>query len=378
MRHLIGCFFLVLLTAVASWAQDPGAIAIFARDPDLLIEYNARMIEARDRLGLSENQVRVLRVNTARWNAKDYARFGFQQTELPLASVVRLTPKGYVGALVGYPDFVERQIADPGHASERLLRRWADAAGVSVRPAEPLIRVVTMDPPSDSRLGLGREILVNVQAQPGGSATLLSSTNTSVPLPELGAGLYQGRYRVTEKEAAPVQLTVQFVSKDGFTEEKLLGNYLAEGWTAPKFVSVLPIGPDVYQVKGTAPAGALVKARCHIDMGRFLFIGYPDYDEEWQVQADERGEFTFTMDLNQADTRRSDITLEARFTAVASDPQDPTRLTEETQFSTPIRMIQYNRYYYSPFYSDFGLGWGSGWYAPGYYGRYYGRRRWCR
>lgn len=345
LRLLWVCFF-CWLTCSAAFAQEPGTVALFGQDPKTLIDMNAQMIEVRDRLGLSENQVRILRVNTSRWSAADYARFGFRKEETPLASLVHLTPKGYVQDLVGYPEFVERQVSDVPAASERLLRRWAEAARLTVRPPDSMIHVATMDPPADASLGLGREILVTVQAQPGGTASVISSGNVSEPLPELGAGLYQGRYRVTEKEPGPVTLTVHFANRDGFTEEKLLGNYVAEGWTAPQFVSVLPVGPDVYQVKGRAPAGAVVRAKCHIDMGRFLFIGYPDYDEQWEVQADENGEFQFTMDLNQADTRRSDITLEAKFTAVAVDPQDEQRITEETQFSTPIRMLNTNRYYY--------------------------------
>jgi hypothetical protein len=333
---------LVLLCCLGglAWGEPGGAVAVFGRDPGSLQSLGAELLSARDRLGLDDTKLRVLRVNTSRWTPKDYARFGFTPEDLPLASVVTLNPKGFIARMVGYPDFVERRVVDAPVAADRLLKRWAEAGNVT--PAMPLIRATTMYPESDQILVLGHEILVHVQAESGGNATIVTTSGHSAPLREVGAGLYQGIYAVSEGDEGPVRLSVQFVGKNGATEEKPIGHFLAEGFTPPRFLSVLPVGPDVYEVRGSAPPNSIVRAKCHIDMGRFLFIGYPDFDQEWQVQTDANGEFVLPLDLNQATTRRADITLEAQFTAVAVDPKNEARQTPETQFKTPIRMMNYN------------------------------------
>lgn len=333
-------FVLICCLSGLAWGQPAGAVAVFGRDPGALESVGGQLLSARDRLGLTESNVRVLRVNTSRWKPKDYARFGISPEDLPLAAAVRLNAKGFIASVIGYPEFAERRVASADVAADRLLRRWAEAT--QVRPAEPLVRAMTMHPPSDSVLSMGREILINVQAESGGKATLVSTNGASTPMAEVGGGLYQGIHTVGENEEGPIRLSVQFVSKTGAAEEKPIGHYLAEGWTAPRFLSVLPVGPDVFEVRGAAPPNSVVKAKCHIDMGRFLFIGYPDFDQEWQVQTDANGEFVLPLDLNQSTTRRADITLEAQFSAVAVDPKNEARQTAETQYKTPIRMLNYN------------------------------------
>jgi hypothetical protein len=365
---------------LVSWsvAAEPAraVIAVVAADGPTLDTLSGELMAARDRLGLSDKQVWLSRVATQGWKLKQYQGLGIRASDLPMVALARLNAKGKVVALVGYPDLVERSIAQPKVSAERLLRHWAESNNVVVQPTAPLIRAATMSPEPTHPFPIGAEILLTVQAATPGIVQVNSASNRSVTLPELGGGLYQGKYVVSEEEKGDVALMAHFVGSQGQQADFPIGVFQAIGWVPPQFISVNPLGGDVYQVRGTAPPGSLVKARCHIDMGRFLFVGYPDFDGEWTVQTDRNGEFTFNLDLNQSETRRNGE-LEAEFTAYAENPNKPEQRTEETKFIGKVRMINYTRIY-NNYYGGYGSGYG--WGRPGfnfgwgYPGWGYGRR----
>lgn len=373
MRSLFCC--LLLLTSTA-WAQMPrGVLLVIARDRAAAESLSAQLIAARDRAHLSENQLEVRRVLAQGWSPRRFQELGILARDLPLAGVARYNASGKLLGLVGYPDFVERQIQDPAATGDRLVHRWADANGVATQPAQPLIRAITVVPELKDPLPIGAEVLVSVQAESGGTTLLNSSSNRTLTLPEAGGGLYQGKYVVQPEEKGDIALIAHFSSAKGATEDKPVGHFEAIGWVPPQVTGIEALGNDIYRVSGTAPPQALVKAKCHIDMGRFLFIGYSDYNQDWTVQADDKGLFAFNMDLNQSETRRSDIDLEARFTLYAQNPENEAERTADSEFTGKVRMTYQHRI--SPAYTgggwagyrggfNFGLGY------PGYgrWGRY--------
>lgn len=368
------CFLLLLTSTVL--AQSPrGILVVVARDRAGAESLSAQLIAARDRAHLSENQLQVRRVVAQGWGPKRYQELGILARDLPLAGVGRYGAGGKWSGLVGYPDFVEKQISDPVTSGDRLVQRWAEANGVALQPPQPLIRAVTVVPDLSEPLPIGAEVLVTVQAESGGTTLLNSSSNRTLTLPEAGGGLYQGTYVVQPDEKGDIALIAHFSNAKGASEDKPVGHFQAIGWVPPQITSIDALGNDIYRVSGTAPPQALVKARCHIDMGRFLFIGYSDYDAEWAVQADSKGVFAFNMDLNRSETRRSDIDLEARFTLYAQNPENEAERTADSEFTGTVRMTYRHRI--SPAY--YGAGWGGyrsgftfGLGSPGYgrWGRY--------
>ena len=367
MRWMILVLCALTLASPPLMAEPAHAIlAVVAADSPTLETLSRELLATRDRIGLSQEQVTISRVLTQRWKPSYYKGLGIKVSDLPMLALARTNAKGKVVALIGYPDFVERSIADPGPSAERILRRWAEANGVAVQPAQPLVRAASMSPEPGQPFPIGSNILLTVQAASGGTVVVNSASNRTVTLPELGGGLYQGNYTVSAEEQGDVALMVHFVGSRGEETDYPLGVFQAMGWVPPKILSINPLGGDVYQIRGSAPPGSVVKAKCHIDMGRFLFMGYPDYDGEWTVSADERGEFAFNLDLNQAETRRNGD-LEAQFTAYAENPDKPEQRTEEIQFNSTVRMATYTRSYnnyYGSYYSNFGWGrpaWGLGW-----------------
>ena len=344
-------FFCLLLSA-SVLAQSPRAIlVVVARDREAAQNLSAQLIAARDRAHLSENQLEVRRVLAQSWSPKRFHELGIAGGDLPLAGVGRYNAKGQLLGLVGYPDFVEKRISDPTGSGDRLVQRWAEANGVA---AQPLIRAVTVVPELKDPLPIGAEVLVTVQAESGGTTLINSSSNRTLTLPEAGGGLYQGKYVVQPEERGDIALFAHFSNAKGASEDKPVGHFQAIGWVAPQITAIESQGNDIYRVTGTAPARALVKAKCHIDMGRFLFVGYTDYDAEWSVQADDKGTFTFNLDLNKSETRRSDIELEAKFTLYAQNPDNEQERTADSEFTGNVRMTYIHRI--SPAY--YGGGWG--------------------
>lgn len=373
MRSLIFCLFLTSLV----WAQAPrGVVVVLANDRTTAERLSEQLIAARDRAHISENQLQVRRILSQGWSPKRFAELGLKSSDLPLEGLGRYSGNGRFLGLVGYPDFVERQVSDANISGDRLVRRWAEANGVALEPPQPLIRAVTVLPEIKEPLPIGAELLVSVQAQSGGSVLINSSSNRSVTLPEAGGGLYQGVYKVNPDEKGDIALIAHFSDAKGVSEDKAVGHFQAIGWTSPQILSVDATGNDIYRVSGTAPPGALVKVKCHIDMGRFLFVGYTDYDQEWTVQADPKGQFAFNMDLNQAETRRSGIDLEAKFTLYAQNPDNEQERTEETAYSSTVRMHysgpSYPASYYSGGWGGYRSGFSFGLGYPGYY-RPFGR-----
>ncbi len=375
MRSLFCCFLLLTSSALA---QTPrGVLLVITRERAAAERLSAQLIAARDRAHLSENQLEVRRVLAQGWSPRRYQELGILARDLPLAGVGRYSGSGKLLGLVGYPDFVEKQIQDGPATADRLVQRWAEANGVATQPAQPLIRAITVVPELKEPLPIGSEVLVTVQAESGGTTLLNSSSNRTLTLPEAGGGLYQGKYVVQPEEKGDIALSAHFSSAKGAIEEKPVGHFEAIGWVAPQITAVDALGNDVYRVSGTAPPHALVKVKCHIDMGRFLFIGYRDYDADWTVQADEKGVFAFPMDLNQSETRRSDIELEARFTLYAQNPENETERTAYSQFTSKVRMTYQHRispdYYgggWGGYRSGFGFGLGLGSPCYGRWGRY--------
>lgn len=351
-----------------------------ARDRSGAENLSTQLIAARDRAHLSENQLQVRRVLAQGWSPKRFQELGILAADLPMAGVGRYSSSGKLLGLVGYPDFVEKKVSDAAGSSDRLVQRWAEANGVALQPPQPLIRAVTVVPELQEPLAIGAEVLVSVQAESGGTVLLNSSSNRSLTLPEAGGGLYQGKYVVQPEEKGDIALYAHFTNTRGVSEDKPVGHFQAIGWVPPQITSVESLGNDVYRVSGTAPPRALVKARCHIDMGRFLFVGYSDYDAEWTAQADDKGAFAFNMDLNKSETRRSDIDLEAKFTLYAQNPDNEAERTADSEFSSTVRMTYLHRI--SPAY--YGGGWGNGYRSgfnfglgyPGYYGRWGRGGRW--
>ncbi|MFN8614008.1 MAG: hypothetical protein U0931_41130, partial [Vulcanimicrobiota bacterium] len=323
---------------------------------------------------LSENQLEVRRILVQGWSPQRYRELGFKPADLPLEGLGRFSSSGRFLGLVGYPDFVERRVGDAESSSDRLVRRWAEANGVALEPPQPLIRAVTVVPEIKEPLPIGAELLVSVQAESGGTVLINSSSNRSLTLPEAGGGLYQGIYRVNPDEKGDIALVAHFSNAKGASQDMPVGHFQAIGWTSPQIVSVESTGNDIYRVSGSAPPGSLVKVKCHIDMGRFLFIGYTDYDREWSVRADEKGQFGFNMDLNQAETRRSGMDLEAKFTLYAQNPDNEQERTEETAYSTNVRMTYnarlYPAYYYGSSWPGYRSGFSFGLGYPAYYGRF--------
>lgn len=347
-------FFCLLLTSTVLAQSPRGILVVLARDRAGAESLSAQMIAARDRAHLSENQLEVRRVLAQGWSARRYQELGILARDLPLAGVGRYNGSGKLMGLVGYPDFVEKRIQDGSGSGDRLVQRWAEANGVATRPVQPLIRAVTVVPELTEPLPIGAEVLVTVQAESGGTTLLNSSSNRTLTLPEAGGGLYQGKYVVQPEEKGDIALIAHFSNAKGDSEDKPVGHFQAIGWVAPQITAIEALGNDIYRVSGTAPPHALVKAKCHIDMGRFLFIGYSDYDANWEVQADDKGRFAFNMDLNQSETRRSDIDLEARFTLYAQNPDHELERTADTEFTGKVRMTYQHRI--SPAY--YGSGWG--------------------
>ena len=354
-------------------AESPKAIlVVLTRDRPSAVSLSGDLIGARDRAHLSENQLEVRRLLVQGWSPQRFKQLGIAERDLPLAGLARYSPSGKFLGLVGYPDFVERRVSDGPGSGDRLVRRWADANGVALEPPQPLIRAVTVVPELKEPLPIGAELLVSVQAESGGTVLINSSSNRSVTLPEAGGGLYQGKYVVNPDEKGDVALIAHYTNARGASEDKAVGHFQAVGWIAPQILAVNPIGNDIYQVSGTAPPGSLVKVKCHIDMGRFLFIGYSDYDQQWMAQTDDKGHFSFNMDLNQAETRRSGIDLEAQFTLYAQNPDNEQERTEEVQFSSTVRMTYQQRFsagYYGGGWGGYRSGFGFGLGYPGYYGR---------
>ena len=348
---------------------------VLARDRAGAESLSAQLIGARDRAHLSENQLEVRRVLVQGWSSKRYQELGIQARDLPLAGVGRYSPSGKLLGLVGYPDFVEKRVQDPAASGDRLVQRWAEANGITNASPQPLIRAVTVVPELKDPLPIGAEVLVSVQAESGGTVLLNSSSNRSLTLPEAGGGLYQGKYVVSPEEKGDIALFAHFSNAKGASEDKPVGHFEAIGWVAPQITAIDALGNDIYRVSGTAPPLALVKAKCHIDMGRFLFIGYSDYDAEWTVQANEKGLFAFNMDLNQSETRRSDIDLEAKFTLYAQNPENEQERTADSQFTSKVRMTYQHRIspaYYGSGWGGYRSGFGFGLGYPGYCGRRYG------
>ncbi|MBS2038058.1 hypothetical protein JST97_23940 [bacterium] len=371
MRAIILCLFLSSLAL----AQSPrGVVVVLAIDRATAQSLSEQLIAARDRAHLSENQLEVRRVLVQGWSPARYRELGLNPSDLPLEGLARYSTNGRLLGLVGYPDFVERKVQDGASSGERLVQRWAEANGLATQPPQPLIRAVTVVPELKEPLPIGAELLVSVQAESGGNVLINSSSNRSLTLPEAGGGLYQGFYKVNPDEKGDIALIAHFSNARGASEDKPVGHFQAIGWTSPQILSVEPTGNDIYRVSGTAPPGALVKVKCHIDMGRFLFIGYTDYDHEWTVRANEQGQFGFNMDLNQAETRRSGMDLEAQFTLYAQDPNNEQQRTEETAYSTKVRMTYtaraYPAYYYGNSWPGYRSGFSFGLGYPGYYGRF--------
>jgi hypothetical protein len=379
MRWIVLVLCSLSLPCTNAMAEPTRAVvAVLAGDAPTLDTLSAELIAARDRIGLKENQVLISRVLTQRWKTVNYKGLGIKNSDLPMVALARLNAQGKVVSLIGYPDFAERAVAQPKASAERLLRHWAETSSVVVQPVLPLIRAATLSPEPTHPFPIGAEILVTVQAAGSGIMQVNSASNHTVTLPEVGGGLYQGKYVVAEDEQGDVALMAHFVGSQGEVADYPIGVFKAVGWVPPSFVSLNPLGGDVYQVRGTAPPGSIVKVKCHIDMGRFLFVGYPDYDAEWNVQTESNGQFTFNMDLNQSETRRNGE-LDAQFTAYAEHPTKPEQRTEEIQYTGKVRMINYTRNSAS-YYGNYGYGPGYGWSRPGftfglgYPGWGYGRR----
>ncbi|MBX3167053.1 MAG: hypothetical protein KF760_06565 [Candidatus Eremiobacteraeota bacterium] len=376
MRSLFCCLLLLTSTVLA---QSPrGVLLVVARDRAGAESLSTQLIAARDRAHLSENQLQVRRVLAQGWSPRRYQELGILARDLPLAGVARYSGSGKLLGLVGYPDFVEKQVSDPVASGDRLVKRWAEANGVALQPPLPLIRAVTVVPELNEPLPIGAEVLVTVQAESGGTTLLNSSSNRTLTLPEAGGGLYQGEYVVQPEEKGDIALIAHFSSARGVSEDKPVGHFQAIGWVPPQITAIEALGSDIYRVSGTAPPRALVKAKCHIDMGRFLFIGYSDYDADWSVQADDKGVFAFNMDLNQSETRRSDIDLEARFTLYAQNPDNEAERTADTEFTGKVRMTYQHRISPAYYGSDWG-GYRSGFtFGLGYpgYGRWGGYGPW--
>jgi len=374
----------LFLTGLAM--AEPATVVVLAADAPTAETLTRELISTRERLGLKEDQLGITRLITGAWKPAQYRALGIHPEDLPMTALARLNARGKVVALVGYPDFVERNIAQPLASSERLVRRWAEAhqlASQPPAPPQPLIRAGSLNPePGPQPIACGSEVLVTVQAVSPGCVNVSTSSQRVVPLADLGGGLYQGKYRVSAEEQGEVSLLAQYAGPQGETAEFPLGVFKVAAWSAPQIVSVNALGGDVYQVRGTAPPGSLVRARCHIDMGRFLFVGYPDFDGEWSVQADDRGEFTFNLDLNQAETRRAGD-LDAEFTLYAENPQNPQQRTEESQHVSQVRMAyqrNYNTYQYGTGWGwgpSWGPGWGNNW-GWGWGSGIYRSRRRCR
>ena len=365
---------LVWFAGVGLAQPNKAILVVLTRDRTGAESLSSQLVAARDRAHISENQLEVRRVLVQGWSPQHFKQLGIAARDLPLAGVGRYSSSGQFLGLVGYPDFVERRVSDGPSSGDRLVRRWAEANAVAVEPPQPLIRATTVVPELKDPLPIGAEFLVSVQAESGGTVLVNSSSNRSVTLPEAGGGLYQGKYVVNPDEKGDIALIAHYSNAKGISEDKPVGHFQAIGWVAPQITAVNPIGNDIYQISGSAPPGSLVRAKCHIDMGRFLFIGYSDYDQEWTAQTDGKGQFSFNMDLNQAPTRRSGIDLEAKFTLYAQNPDNEQERTEEVQFSSTVRMTYQNRYaasYYGGgwggYRSGFGFGLGLGY--PGYGGR---------
>jgi len=357
-----------------SSAEPPKAIlVVLTKDKPSAESLSSDLIAARDRAHISENQLQVRRMLVQGWSPQRFQQLGISERDLPLAGVARYSPSGKFLGVVGYPDFVERRVSDGPGSSDRLVRRWADANAVAMEPAQPLIRATTVVPELKDPLPIGAEFLVSVQAESGGVVLLNSSSNRSVTLPEAGGGLYQGMYVVNPDEKGDIALIAHYSNAKGASQDKPVGHFQAIGWVAPQITAVNPIGADIYQVIGSAPPGSLVNVKCHIDMGRFLFIGYSDYDQEWTAQTDDKGQFAFNMDLKQAETRRSGIDLEAKFTLYAQNPENEKERTDEVQFSSTVRMTYQNSAaagYYGGGWGGYRSGFSFGLGYPGYYGRY--------
>lgn len=368
-------FILCLLLSNLALAQSPrGVMVVLANDRGTAQSLSEQLIAARDRAHLSENQLQVRRILAQGWSPARFRELGLSPADLPLEGLARYSSSGRFLGLVGYPDFVERKVQDATSSGDRLVRRWAEANSVAVQPPQPLIRAVTVLPELKDPLPIGAELLVTVQAESGGTLLINSSSNRSLTLPEVGGGLYQGFYKVNPDEKGDIALIAHYSNAQGASEDKPVGHFQAIGWTAPQIRSVEPTGNDIYRVSGTAPPGALVKVKCHIDMGRFLFIGYTDYDHEWNVKANEQGQFAFNMDLNQAETRRSGMDLEAKFTLSAQNPDNEQERTEETAYTATVRMTysarMYPAYYYGSSWPGYRTGFSFGLGYPGYYGRF--------
>ena len=374
LKSLVVVLYSLVCIAGVSFAEPRKAIlVVVTRDRSLADTLASDLIGARDRAHISENQLEVRRLLVQGWSPQRFKQLGIAPQDLPLAAVARYSPSGKFLGLVGYPDFVERRVVDGGGSGDRLVRRWAEANAVAVEPVQPLIRAITVVPELKDPLPIGAEFLVSVQAESGGSLLINSSSNRSVTLPEAGGGLYQGTYVVNPDEKGDVALIAHYSNAKGASEDKAVGHFQAVGWVAPQIIALNPIGNDIYQVRGTAPPGSLVKVKCHIDMGRFLFIGYSDYDQEWTAQTDDKGQFSFNMDLNQAETRRSGIDLEAKFSLYAQNPDNEKERTEEVQFSSTVRMTYQQRFssgYYGGGWGGYRSGFSFGLGYPGYYGRY--------
>lgn len=348
------CLGPLLLFSGAVQAQQPSVhwtVVVMARDQETLGRLKRALIVSRERARLSENDLSVSAQIFGPHSKKLSKQL--KESDLPLMALATCNAAGEQLHLIDFPGQAVAKIdgseAGLSQASERMLKSFRQLTGQpqastpeTTTPAEVLeVRGFSIEPPITQPVTVGSSLLITLQTFPGSSVAVVSPSRTGDPvsLLEVDPGTYQGKWLVTELEPAPVSL-VAHVSHNGRECGKQLGSYRSAGWSSPRFLSVSPAGPDLYEVVGTAPPLAQVDIKCHIDMGRFLFIGFPDYDNEWTVAADKDGRFSFVLDLSVGGTRREDLLLDAQFSAVATQVSSG-RKSSETQFTAKVRMYNY-------------------------------------
>lgn len=271
--------------------------------------------------------------------------------QLPLLALAKVDSTGNIFQLVGYPELAElapslKSEAAVRAASSRMGRRYQELLAGEQPQNGPQssvleIRGCSLQASRPEPHLCGTQLAVSLQASPQATVDVYDQADPTktVSLMETGPGLYEGAWTLRELQARTTTLVAR-VSRQGQSQQKVLGTYQTLGWIAPKILSVNPSGPDLYQVSGMAPPFSQVEVRCHVDMGRFLFVGYPDYDNNWTVQADKDGQFGFVMDLSLGGTRRDDIVLTAQFAATTCDIHSGRR-SETSEFSANVRMYSY-------------------------------------
>jgi hypothetical protein len=353
------CLGPMLILSSAGHCQQPSVhwtILILARDQATLASVKRAMIVSRERAKLSENDLSV----STRIFSPSSKKLSNQlkESDLPLMALATCNASGEQLRLIDFPGQAVSKItlseSDLNQASEKMLQSFQkltghqQSAGTAVNVPELTpsgeqleVRGFAIDPPTTQPVSVGSLLQITLQTSPGSSVMVGSSSRpgATVSLLEVDPGTYQGKWPVTELEPSPVSLFAH-VSHKGQECEKLLGTYQSAGWNAPRFLSVTPAGPDLYEVVGSAPPLAQVDVTCHIDMGRFLFIGFPDYDNQWTVAADNDGRFSFVLDLSVGGTRREDLLLDAQFSAIATQVQTG-RKSSESQFTAKVRMYNY-------------------------------------